>query len=90
LQIGKYPERKGHSKMKEKVEFARFPAKDKHGRVFTVVGFQNYVSHNPVYGSPVILKGDVEYWTDSGLPVRQIDSETYRIVTSKETITRFY
>jgi hypothetical protein len=76
--------------MKEKVEFARFPARDKDGRVFNIIGYQYYISHNPVYGTPVLLKGDIEYWTDTGLPVRKIDSESFRIATTRETITRFY
>lgn len=73
-----------------KEESARFAARDKEGRVFRIVAYQNYVTHRPVYGNPVILKGDMEYWTDSGLPVEKLDSETYRIVQCKEKITKFY
>ena len=74
--------------MKEKVEFERFEAMDKDGRLFKISGYQYYVTYAPVYGQPVVLKGDMEYWTDSGMPVRKIDSKTYRIAATKETITR--
>jgi len=73
-----------------KEELARFSAKDKEGRVFKIVAYQNYVTHRPVYGLPVVLKGDMEYWTDSGLPVEKLDSETYRIAKAKEKVTKFY
>ena len=73
-----------------KEEFARFAAKDKDGRVFKVVAYQSYVTHRPVYGRPVVLKGDKEYWTDTGLPVEKLDSETYRIARCREKITKFY
>ena len=77
--------------MKEKVEFARFPTKSLDGRIFIIIGYQYYMSSDaPAHGLPVLLKGDIEYWTDSGLPVRKIDSETYRVATSKETLSRFY
>ncbi len=76
--------------MKEKVEFARFPTKSKDGRIFTIIGYQYYVSSTPAHGLPVLVKGEIEYWTDSGLPVRKIDSETYRVATSRETLMRFY
>jgi hypothetical protein len=75
--------------MKEKVEIERFEARDKDGQIFRIIGYQYFITHAPVYGQPVVLKGDVEYWTDSGLPVRKIDSTTYRVATTKETITRF-
>lgn len=45
-------------------------------------------TYAPVYGQPVVLKGDIEYWTDTGMPVRKVDSKTYRIDTTKETLTR--
>ncbi len=75
--------------MKEKVEFERFSAKDKHGRIHHLIGYQVYITYAPVYGQPVVLKGDIEYWTDTGLPVRKIDERTFRVSASKETITRF-
>ncbi|MES2624068.1 MAG: hypothetical protein V4628_02195 [Pseudomonadota bacterium] len=73
--------------MKEKVEFERFEATDEDGQVFTIIGYQYFITHKPVYGVPVVLKGDMEYWTDTGLPVRKIDSHKFRIVTAAETIT---
>ena len=76
--------------MKEKVELTRFAAKDGGGRIFNIIAYQYYINHRNDDGNAVIVKGDVEYWTDTGLPVRKIDSETFRIATTKETVTRFY
>jgi hypothetical protein len=73
-----------------KEEFSRFSARDKEGRVFRIVVYQNYVTHQSVHGRPVVLKGDMEYWTDSGLPVEKLDSETYQIMQGREKITKFY
>jgi len=42
--------------MKEKVEFERFEAMDKDGRIFRISGYQYYITHAPVYGQPVVLK----------------------------------
>ena len=76
--------------MKEKVELARFAAKDSGGRIFNLIAYQYYLTQPNADGQQVLIKGDIEYWTDTGLPVRKIDSETFRIATTKETITRFY
>ncbi len=76
--------------MKAKEELTRFAARDRAGRTFNIIAYQNYVIHKPVYGSQVTLKADMEYWTDNGLPVMKLDSETFRIATNKETITRYY
>jgi hypothetical protein len=75
--------------MKEKVEFERLQAKDKDGVVFNIIGYQYLITHTPVYGRPIVLRGDIEYWTDSGLPARKIDARTFRIYTVQETSTRF-
>ena len=74
--------------MKEKVEFERFQAKDKDGQVFNIIGYQNYITYSPVYGVPVVLKGDLEYWTDTGLRVTKVDSRAFRISQSEEETTR--
>ena len=74
--------------MKERIEIERFQAKDKDGQTFNIIGYQYYITHSPVYGVPVVLKGDIEYWTDAGLPVKKIDSRRFRIFETKETITR--
>ncbi len=76
--------------MKERVEFVRFAAKNASGLIFTVIGYQYFVSHNPLYGLPVRLKAEVEYWTDAGTLLIQIDTDTYRFQASKEIITRLY
>ncbi len=76
--------------MKEKVESARFAAKDSGGRIFTIIAYQYYTTHRTDGGNNVDTRGELEYWTDTGLPVRKIDSETFRIATTKETIVRFY
>lgn len=76
--------------MKEKVESARFTARDGAGRIFTIIAYRYYAHRSDDDGHTVVTKGELEYWTDTGLPVRKIDSETFRIATTKETVTRFY
>ncbi|MES2625208.1 MAG: hypothetical protein V4628_08010 [Pseudomonadota bacterium] len=69
-------------------ECARFSAKNNAGTVFNVIAYQNYVVHKPLYGNPMVLESGVEFWTDTGLQLAQIDGEKFRIAMTKEVIRR--
>jgi hypothetical protein len=49
-----FPTGKGFSAMKEKIEFARFQAKDKDSRLFNIIGYRYFITHKPVDGIAVI------------------------------------
>ncbi len=76
--------------MKEKVEFECFDATDAEGQTYKIFGYQCYITHAPVYGQPVVLKGDVEYWTACGKPVLKIDSKTFRVLAASENISHIF
>lgn len=74
--------------MKFTKQIGSFQAKSDRGEVFTILEFQEYDSFLSSIGSIIETEGLKRWKTSTGTLLNQIDSETYRFVTTNEIIRK--
>lgn len=74
--------------MPRTVEVDRFQARSDVGREYTIVIYQSFIpapSHDDPHGE---IAGMKSLFTSSGLDVRYIDSETFKIIKTNEIVRK--
>jgi len=74
--------------MKFTRQIGSFQAKSDIGQLYTIIEFQEYDSVLTGTGTIIETEGLKKWKTSEGSLLNQIDSETYRIVTTNETIRK--
>jgi len=67
-------------------QIGSFKAKSETGEMYTVNEFQEYISVLTNIGNTTEFEGAKKWKTSTGLDVKQVDQNTYRIVPSNEII----
>jgi len=69
--------------MGREVEIGRFPVKTNDGKEYTIIRYQEYIS-----SSSGEIPGMKRFRTSDGLDVTYIDSETFKIIVTNETVRK--
>lgn len=76
------------TKMKVTRQIGSFQAKSDNGELRTIIEFQEYDSVLTSVGTIIETEGLKKWKTSMGSELNQIDSETYRIVTTNEILRK--
>ena len=74
--------------MKSTRQLGEFRAKSDSGRIYSVIEYQEYFSILESTGVITETEGTKKWKTSDGSNLKQLDAETYRIVSNNEVIRK--